>query len=101
MKGAGFFSMRVTAFASLPTMVLRGGAEAWPPSLFMSRKSCIWPFSEVPTSAQGASTPGNTPETTAPPSSSTKAGTTPRRCSSSTMSAAESPAISSSPEKAK
>ena len=52
-------------------------------------------------SAQGASTPGKMPVTTAPPSSSTKAGSTPRLCSSSTMSEAEGPAISSSPEKAK
>ena len=41
VKGAGLFSIRVTARASLPAIVLRGGAEAWPPSLFMSRKSCI------------------------------------------------------------
>ena len=93
--------MRVTAFASSPAMVCAGGAEACPPRLAISRCSCIWPFSEVPMSAQGCLTPGNTPCTTAPPSSSTSAGVTPRAASVSTMSAAEGPAISSSPEKAK
>ena len=101
VKGAGLASTSQTASASSPTMVCGGGEEACPPRLSASRDRRSCPFSAVPTRAQGCFTPGNAPVTTAPPSSSTSAGRTPRSASAVTMSPAEGPAGSSSPEKAR
>ena len=59
------------------------------------------PFPRCRSARRDWSTPGNTFSTIAPPSSSTKAGRTPRRSSSATMAGASPPMHSSSPPKAK
>ena len=73
----GFASSLATAFAILPTALGRVGWLAWPPSLLAVSTTSIMPFSPMPITASGCVTPGNTPSTTAPPSSTTKAGFTP------------------------
>jgi len=77
------------------------GVLAWPPAARAVSSTFIKPFSPMPTTAMGCLTPGNTPSTTAPPSSTTIAGLTPRSFKYSTMAGALGPLTSSSPEKEK
>ena len=88
--GKGRPSTAVTACASTPTGVCGGGLEAWPPWLCRENSASSWPFSPMPMSAQGLSTPGNTCSTTAPPSSTTSAGRMCRASSTSTICGAPS-----------
>ncbi|WP_289232080.1 hypothetical protein [Barrientosiimonas endolithica] len=57
------------------------------------------PFSATPIIAAGRCSPGNTPSTTAPPSSITSHGRTPRAASASTAASAAVPKTSSSQPK--
>ena len=97
----GWASTFVQAIDSLPTGVWGAGAEACPPPLEMLYSRFSIPFSAMPISPQGSFTPGNTSCTTAPPSSSTRAGVMPFSANQLTMFTAPLPFTSSPPEKAK
>ena len=74
--GKGWASTLAQAMASRPTGVWGAGADAWPPEEAMEYSRFIMPFSAMPMRAHASLTPGNTSRTTAPPSSTTRAGVT-------------------------
>ncbi len=79
-RGGNWFDCsRSTARATRPTGVTSGGTEecAGPSSRAASSRVRL-PFSATPTSAMGRSKNGKAPVTMAPPSSTTRWGTTPR-----------------------
>ncbi|HEY8422181.1 MAG TPA: hypothetical protein VIL05_10625 [Thermoclostridium sp.] len=65
------------AFDSMPMGVWGLGEDAWPPEEETRNSRFIMPFSAMPIRPHGRVTPGKTFSTTAPPSSSTKAGVIP------------------------
>ncbi len=99
--GKGWDSQSAAARHTMPSADGRSGWLAWPPADAARSRTFIMPFSPMPTTAMGSFTPGNTPSTTAPPSSSTMPGFTPRRRSSAMTSFAPWPFTSSSPPNAK
>ena len=78
---------------------LRVGVEAWPPRPSILSSTLVVPFSATPIAATGRLTPGKASWATAPPSSRTSQGRTPRRTSSATAAGAVGPDTSSSQPK--
>ena len=89
--GIGERSMRRIARASRTVGPLRAGTDEWPPRPSTRSSTLVVPFSATPIAATGRFTPGNAPCATAPPSSSTSHGRTPRASSSSTAATAAVP----------
>jgi len=77
LAGKGWSPRRFIARARRQAASRFGGVAEWPPGLFTRSSMLVTPFSATPTMASGFATPGNTPRTTAPPSSSTSPGFTP------------------------
>ena len=94
--GNGFAFTRVIARASRTVAVVFGGVDACPPCCSTVSRTLVMPFSLTPTTAIGFVTPGKMRSTTAPPSSSTKPGRTPRSRRTPTSACAPEPTVSSS-----
>ncbi len=69
--GIGWRSRAWIAVAMRPIAVDRGGIDECPPASSAIISTFRYPFSPIPSSATGSSTPGSRSRTTAPPSSST------------------------------
>ena len=93
--GNGCLCSRSIARASRAVAGIAGGVEACPPVSRAVRSTVMTPRSATPIIAVGTVTPGTAPSTTAPPSSMTSPGRTPRSVSSATIAWAPSPAVSS------
>ncbi len=96
LAAMGERSRRVIARARRAVGPILAGVEAWPPRPSTRSSIDVAPFSVTPTTPIGARTPGKASLATAPPSSSTNHGRTPRWSSSATASRAAVPMTSSS-----
>ncbi len=67
--GTGFASSKDMASASLPTAVVLGGIELWPPGARATISRVTLPFSATLMGAKSGSTPGNIPSNKKDPSS--------------------------------
>lgn len=88
---------RETARETRPTAVSGGGVEAWPPWLRAVSRTVATPFSPTPTIAARPRTNGSGASVTAPPSSSTSHGVSPRSRNTTTIACAAAPKVSSLP----
>ena len=99
LAGSGERSSRRIALARRAVGPIRAGVAAWPPRPSTRSSREVVPFSVTPMAPIGAATPGNAWCATAPPSSRTNHGRTPRRTSSATAFPAAPPETSSSQPK--
>ena len=97
----GCFSMLTSALASTFAGLSLEGEDACPPLEYTQSSTFAIPFSARPTTAVSCDTPGNTPLTIAPPSSSTSLNFLFSFSNSLTISCWQIPPISSSPPKVK